>query len=145
MIVWNPFKEISRIEKDIDKSFRKFFHHNEKYYIKTRGLMKALGTFKSKGNNFEINIKLPGVSKKDIIVKAHDRVLEVKAKKSHKMEINKTGLFKKKRTFGSFYRVIPMPNGVDVSKLKSEFKNGSLKITIPKKKIMKKHRVVKVY
>lgn len=142
--MWDPFKEVDRIESDIESAFKKFFHHNEKYYVKTRGLIKALSSFRDKGKEFEVNIKLPGVDKRDIIVRAHDRVVEVKAEKSHDIEINKRGLFQKKRSFGSFYRVIPLPNGADVDKMKSEFKNGGLRIIIPKKAV-KKHRIVKIH
>ena len=36
------------------------------------------------------------------------------------------------RTYGSFYRSIPLPSGVDTDKAKAEFKNGVLTVTIPK-------------
>jgi|SRR3989344_3172322 len=141
--MWDPFREVERIEKDIEYEFKRFFKHNEDYFVKTRGLKKALSSFKNKGKIFEVGINLPGVDKKDIIIRAHNRVVEVKAEKSHNMEINKKGFFSRSRSFGEYYKVIPLPNGSDVDRLKSKFKKGILKITIPKKK-EKKHISVKI-
>ena len=143
--MWDPFKEVHRIEKDIEDSYKKFFHHNEKYFTNTRGFIKALSSFRDRGKEFEVEIRLPGVEKKDITLKAHNRVLEVSAEKSHSMEVNKKGFFSKSRSFGRYYRVIPLPNGADIERLRSEFKNETLRIAIPKKKVLEKHKLIKIH
>ena len=143
--LWDPFKEVVRIERDIEDSYKKFFHHNEKYFINTRGFMKALSSFRDKGKEFEVEIRLSGVEKKDITLKAHHRVLEINAEKSHKMEVNKKGFFSKSRSFGKYYKVIPLPNGADIDRLRSEFNKETLRIVIPKKKVLEKHRVIKIH
>jgi len=143
--MWDPFKEVHRIEKDIEDSYKKFFHHNERYFINTRGFMRALSSFRDNGKGFEVEIRLPGVEKKDITLKAHHRVLEINAEKSHNMEVNKKSFLSKKRTFGKYYRVIPLPNGADIERMKSEFNKETLRIVIPKKKVLEKHKVIKIH
>jgi len=142
-MVWDPFREVERIEKDIEQEFKKFFKHNEDYFVKSRGFRKALTNFKDRGKTFEVSIILPGIQKKDIIVRAHDRVVEVRAERNDSMEIKKKSLFQRKESFGSFYKVIPLPDEADSEKLKTEFKKGTLVIKIAKKK-KKKHRMIKI-
>ncbi len=38
------------------------------------------------------------------------------------------------RSFGSFHRVIPLPDGIDSDRAQAEFKKGVLTVTLPKTK-----------
>ncbi|HEY7786071.1 MAG TPA: Hsp20/alpha crystallin family protein, partial [Pyrinomonadaceae bacterium] len=47
----------------------------------------------------------------------------------HKEE--REGLFRSERSYGSFYRQLPLPAGVDTSKATATFRDGVLEITMP--------------
>lgn len=87
-------------------------------------------------------IDLPGVDKKDIKVNVTEGSIEVKAekKKETKQEGKKKGMFRLERSFAGFYRRFPLPNNVDADKANAEYREGVLKVTVPKLQIEDKKR-----
>ena len=81
-------------------------------------------------------IDIPGVDKKDIKVEVDDSGIEIKAETKSEVEQKdkKKGLYKLERNYSGFYRKISLPNNVDSSNAKAEYKNGVLKISVPKTK-----------
>jgi HSP20 family protein len=80
----------------------------------------------------EVTAELPGMEEKDIEVTLDEDRLTIKGeKKTEREEKNKTALISE-CSYGSFQRVIPVPAGVERDKAKAKFKNGVLKLTLPK-------------
>ncbi len=87
-------------------------------------------------------LDMPGVDKKDIKVNVTKDSIEIKAekKKEVKEEDKKKGMFRHERSFAGFYRSFALPNNVDADKANAEYKDGVLKITVPKLKIEEKKK-----
>jgi len=87
-------------------------------------------------------LDMPGVDKKDIKVNVTKDSIEIKAekKKEVKEEDKKKGMFRLERSFAGFYRSFALPNNVDADKANAEYKDGVLKITVPKLKIEEKKK-----
>jgi HSP20 family protein len=81
----------------------------------------------------EVSVELPGMDEKDIDVSLSDDVLTIKGEKKAEREEKKEGCVLSERSFGSVYRTIPLPAGVDSAKAKAEFKKGVLNVTLPKR------------
>lgn len=79
-------------------------------------------------------IDMPGVDKKDIKVNVNKDSIEVKAEKKHEMkqEDKKKGMYRFERSFSGFYRNFALPSNVDAEKAEAEYKDGVLKVTVPK-------------
>lgn len=84
------------------------------------------------GENYEINVELPGVSTDDIDIDVHDGVLSIKGEKHAEHEEEGKTFFFSERSFGSFLRSFRLPADADPDKIKAEFKNGVLTISVPK-------------
>ncbi|HOI18740.1 MAG TPA: Hsp20/alpha crystallin family protein [Candidatus Woesearchaeota archaeon] len=82
-------------------------------------------------------VELPGLTKNDIKVNVCEDSLEIKAetKKEKKDEDKKQGIYRYERNFSGFYRQFSLPSEVDSEKSVAEYKDGVLKITMPKLKI----------
>lgn len=87
-----------------------------------------------KGKELEVNIDLPGIDKKDIKINVQKNFLEVNAEKKNERVHDKKNFFAQERSFSGFYRRYVLPSSVDVNKTNCDFKNGVLKITLPKLK-----------
>jgi HSP20 family protein len=84
------------------------------------------------GEQYDINVELPGVSLEDINIDVHDNTLTVHGeKKTEREEKGKTYFFSE-RTYGSFQRSFRLPANVDADKVSASFKDGVLSISIPK-------------
>jgi HSP20 family protein len=81
---------------------------------------------------YEVTAELPGMDEKNIEVKFADGVLTIKGEKQEEKEEKKKDYYMHERSFGSFHRALELPNGIDQDKIEASFKNGVLKVTVPK-------------
>jgi len=79
-----------------------------------------------------IKAELPGVEKKDISIDVSDRILTLKGERSHNREFKGERYYRKERTFGEFSRSFRLPADIDPDKIKADYKDGILRIEIPK-------------
>ncbi|MFT7860268.1 MAG: Hsp20/alpha crystallin family protein [Sulfurimonas sp.] len=94
----------------------------------------------NKNDEIIIDFDLAGVDKKDINLSIDDHnILKLEGSKKQKIEEkDKEGKYIRKEIFfGSFQKVIQLPENIDSQKLKTTYKNGILHITIPKKAVKK--------
>lgn len=80
----------------------------------------------------EVTIELPGIDEKDIDLTLGPGVLTVKGEKKIERKDEKKGYHLSERRYGSFQRVIGLPDGVDREAASAEFRNGVLKVVLPK-------------
>jgi len=83
--------------------------------------------------NGKLNIRadLPGLSKDDINVDITDEAVVIRGERQQEKEENKEGYYRSERSYGSFYREIPLPSGVNREEANATFRDGVLEITMP--------------
>ena len=95
-------------------------------------------------DSFEIDLAVPGMKKEDFTIELNDNVLVISSETSNTMENDKMRL--NEFNFSSFQRSFRVPDSVDQDKIKANYKNGILKIKLPKRKesISKPNRVINI-
>jgi HSP20 family protein len=83
-------------------------------------------------DNIVLEAALPGVEKKDISVDLKGRVLTLKGALSSEAEVKEDNYYRKERASGKFERSFTMPGDVDPEKIQADYKDGILKITVPR-------------
>ncbi|MBV8270586.1 MAG: Hsp20/alpha crystallin family protein [Planctomycetaceae bacterium] len=78
-----------------------------------------------------VRVDLPGLTKEDIKVELTDNLLTLQGERKLEKKEEREGYYYNERFQGSFYRAIPLPEGVDASKATAEFRNGVLEVVIP--------------
>lgn len=93
-------------------------------------------------NSVVTEIEMPGVNKKDIKINLEKDRIEVKSETNteNKHEDKDKKMYRYERSYSGFYRQFRLPEYVDSDKAKAEYKNGILKITVPKKKELEKKK-----
>jgi len=84
--------------------------------------------------DFVIRAELPGMSEDDIEVTVSGGVITIKGEKRSEREENKPDYHLSECTYGAVRRSYPVPEGVDQDKVKGEFENGVLTLSLPKTK-----------
>lgn len=82
--------------------------------------------------NIIIKAELPGVDKKDIEIDLKDHILTLKGERSYENEVKEDNYYHRERTFGKFQRSFRLPLDLDPNKIKADYKDGVLRIDIPK-------------
>jgi HSP20 family protein len=77
-----------------------------------------------------VRADLPGLSKDDVQVELRDDSLIIKGERQQQHEDRREGYYRSERVYGSFYRQIPLPKGVDTQNATATFRDGVLEITM---------------
>jgi HSP20 family protein len=78
-----------------------------------------------------VHADLPGLDKDDVHVEAREDSLIIEGERKRESDQEEKGFRRIERTYGKFYRRIPLPEGADVDQAKAQFNNGVLEISIP--------------
>jgi HSP20 family protein len=95
-------------------------------------------------NELVLKADIPDVSLKDINIQIEQGTLSIKGeRKFEKVEGKGTGYHRIERSYGEFQRFFSLPETVEPDKVKAEYKNGVLTVTLPKKELAKP-RTIKI-
>jgi HSP20 family protein len=98
-------------------------------------LLKPRLDLGSTDKEYTVSVEIPGVSEKDINLElVHDTLIIRGDKKQEKEEKNKN-FYRLERSYGSFQRTLSLPEDANRDNINADFKNGVLKIVIPKTKL----------
>jgi len=78
-----------------------------------------------------VRADLPGLTKDDINVDITNDAIKIRGERRQEKEENEEGYYRSERSYGSFYREIPLPSGVNPEEANATFRNGVLEITMP--------------
>jgi HSP20 family protein len=79
-----------------------------------------------------ISAELPGLEPEDINISLDHNILTVSGEKHAEKEEKDKRYYRVERSYGSFSRSIPLPEGVEEDNIDATFKRGVLKIKLPK-------------
>jgi HSP20 family protein len=135
---FNPFEEIQTMQEEMGKIFERFHQKMMKEDMFSKFTFSfpttpAMDLF-DQGDEYVLKADMPGAEKNKINITVEDRVLKVEAKTSKEKHEKGKGYLKQERFISSYMRTITLPKDANAMKFKSEYKDGVLKITIPKKK-----------
>ncbi|MBI5644124.1 MAG: Hsp20/alpha crystallin family protein, partial [Deltaproteobacteria bacterium] len=82
---------------------------------------------------FIVHTDLPGVNPRDVDISITGNVLTIRGERKSDVEEKKEGYLFHETSFGTFDRVLTLPEGVDASKVKATYRNGVLELTMPAK------------
>ncbi len=133
VIKWNPWRDTETFADRINRLFDGAFLPTV-WLSDDSGLSNwrpVVDIYDNK-EKFVIKAELPGVDKKDIHVDVKDSILTLRGERSYENEVKEENYHRKERAFGKFYRSFALPEGLDSDKIDADYKDGVLKIEIPK-------------
>ncbi len=82
-------------------------------------------------NNLVVRADLPGLKKDDVDVHIENDALVIQGERRNEFEDRQEGYYRSERSYGSFYRAIPLPEGTSPDQVNARFQDGVLEITAP--------------
>jgi HSP20 family protein len=82
-------------------------------------------------NDLVVRADLPGLKRDDVHVDITDADITISGERHHERESEREGLYRSERSYGSFCRTIPLPEGAITDQAKATFKDGVLEVAMP--------------
>lgn len=150
----NPFGVMRRFTEDMERMFDDFdglrvpgFFNKEFYpfgaQFKDFEWMPQIEVRQTNGD-LMVKAELPGLTKHDVKVELTDEALTISGERKEEKEEKREGFYRSERSYGRFYRQIPLPEGAKTDKANAVFTNGVLEVKIPVAKTESKTRKIKI-
>jgi HSP20 family protein len=126
----NPFPFMRRLGEEMDRAFRfkpGFLGMTEPYVGEWSPEIEIF----ERGNKFVVRADLPGLTKENVKVQVIHDELTIEGERKVEKEETKEDLYRTERTYGAFYRRIPIPEYVKTEAAQATFKNGVLQVEFP--------------
>jgi HSP20 family protein len=96
------------------------------------------------GNNLIVSAELPGLTENDVQIEATEGGLIIRGERCREYNQEEGGVQRTERSYGQFWRLIPLPEGANIEEAKATFNNGVLEVTIPVPESEQKRRQIPI-
>jgi len=124
LIPWKPFRDFDQFFEDWEEP--------ERFLSAVPNVRTPKIDIYEEGKNIIAEAELPGLDPKDIKLEVEDNLLKIEGKSEKKKEEKKKGYYRKEISESYYKRVVPLPVEVKGEKAEAEYKDGLLRVVIPK-------------
>jgi HSP20 family protein len=132
----SPFRTLQRLSDEFDRMFDDFGFGRRSM---ATPLWKGAGSGMwapdievfQRGDQLVIKADLPGLSKDDLTIDLTDDAVSIQGERKAEQKEEREGYYRSERSYGSFHRVVPLPDGAITEQAKADFRDGVLEITMP--------------
>ncbi len=130
---WHPWKELEEMEKRLSTLFgRPPMKADGDKEAMTVAEWSPLVDISEDEKEYLVKAELPEVKKEDVKLTVQDNVLSITGERKYEKEEKGKKYHRVERAYGSFMRSFTLPEDADGSKVSAEYKDGMLKVHVPK-------------
>lgn len=136
LIRWDPFNEGISLRHAMDRLFDDSLIRTDSWFTPTRFADLAVDVYETK-DDVVVHAALPGIQPEDAEITITGNTLTIRGESKQENEVKEEDYIRKERRYGSFSRVVALPEGLKSDKAEATFENGMLKLRIPKSEAIK--------
>lgn len=133
LVRWDPFRELEEMSDRLNRIFARpeARRTNGKEMMTVADWAPSVDISET-DQEFHVKAELPGVKKDDVKVTLENGVLTLQGERKEEREEKGRKFHRMERSYGQFIRSFTLPDLVDDTKVKAEFKDGVLHLHLPK-------------
>ena len=143
IVRFEPFRDLTSLQERMNRLFSESYRSQQ-----TGDDDWALGgtwapavDIYEQDNNIVLKAELPGVDPKDVDIQLENNTLTLRGERKLDSEVKKENYHRVERAYGTFTRSFTLPAVVDQGSIKAEFKDGVLRVTLPKREEAKPKQI----
>ena len=131
----------SRLHNEMDRRFEQMFREfgtgTSLLANTANGMLKPTLDLSASENEYTVTVEVPGVDENDLKIEVEKNTMIIRGEKRQEKEEKKKSYYRQERYYGSFRRVLSLPEDADQDDIKATFKQGVLTVTMPRKDVPK--------
>jgi HSP20 family protein len=142
VINWDPFRDLNMLQDRMNRLFEdtgRGIRRSEEP-ASTTIWSPAVDIYETDGE-IVVQAELPGMDRKDISLHLENNVLTIRGDRQFKKETKEDNYHRIERSYGAFSRSFSIPTTVDEDKIRADYKDGVLKVALPKKEQAKPKQI----
>jgi len=137
LVRWDPFRELEDMSERLNRVFsRPSLRNSGKENLTVADWVPTVDISESDGE-YLIKAELPEVKKEDVKVTVENGVLTLQGERRQEKEEKSKRFHRVERSYGSFVRSFSLPESVEESSVKADYKDGVLNLHLPKSEKVK--------
>lgn len=141
LVRWEPFREIEALQRQMNRLFDELMPTDREGARSITFVPPA--EMEETPDAIHLKIEIPGMDAKDLDVQVSAESVSITGERKSETKTEDKGMTRTEFRYGKFQRVIPLPARVQNTNVQAEYKDGILKLTLPKVE-EEKNKVVKV-
>jgi HSP20 family protein len=145
IVRWEPFRDLMTVQERMNRIFDDAFRGaagrgGEDDWALGGTWAPPVDIYEQDGN-LVLKAELPGIDPKDVDVRVENNVLTLTGERRFENEVKREQYHRVERAYGRFSRSFTLPNVVDTANIKAEFKEGLLRVVMPKREEAKPKQI----
>ncbi len=142
IVRWDPFRDLVSLQDRMNRLFDESLRGRggEDEWTLGGSWAPAVDIYEQEGD-IVLKAELPGIDPKDVDIRVENNVLSLRGQRKFESDVKKESYHRVERAYGNFARSFTLPNLVDTEKIKAEYRDGVLSLTLPKKEEAKPRQI----
>ena len=137
LVRWQPFRELASLQSEMSRFMNGLFEGPGNV---TQSWVPALDVWET-DSEIVYAFDLPGIPEEKISLEVADDTLTISAEREKVAEESGERFYRFERRYGTFSRAVGLPQGVDDTKIRADYKDGGLEVHVPKPEEAKPRRI----
>jgi HSP20 family protein len=135
----NPLRELFELQRGINQLFDDSLG-TPREETALKAWSPAVDVYEDE-ESFLIKVDLPEISREDVKVNLNENTLSISGERRVENEDKRENYHRVERSYGQFYRSFTLPPNVNPEAINAQFKDGVLRLTLPKKEEAKPRQI----
>ncbi len=141
LIKYDPFRELRGLQDDMNRLFMTSLPQNfSQEEMATGGWSPSVDIYESE-NEIVLEAELPGMKREDFELSIENNVITLKGERNFEKKDEGDNFHRVERSYGTFTRSFSLPRTVSAEETSADFKNGILRVSLPKKEETKARKI----
>lgn len=128
---WDVMRELATMQDRMNRIWTSVYDRGQEDVSGRGSWMPAVDIYESAANELVLKAELPGLKREDIDLTVENNTLTIRGERHKDESVSEDRYHRIERKFGPFLRSFTLPPTVDASRVRADYRDGVLSVTLP--------------
>src|SRR5918912_2183786 len=141
IVRYDPFRDLRTLQDEVNRLFSTNLSRAFGAEGIARGAWNPSVDIYENKDQIVLEAELPGMNREDFDLTVENNVITLRGERRFEKKDDSDNYHRVERSYGSFTRSFTLPQTVSAEDAKAEYRNGVLRVTLPKREEVKARRI----